>query len=239
MDEQDQVQQDSPTGPETIKKEESVSDQASTEQSETTSVEEAKPEVFKDHLGRELSTEQLQSEYLKTQSYVTKLEQERLEWEKSAQKEAARAVSENDSLKDVDPNVREAIVQIVTPVIEESLKRRDSEAQKRAQDEAFTNKLTELKTKYPGGGGVPKFDEVKVLAAMRDPSNSIFDPEWKFKEMNYAAFMDHEIKQAMKGKSSETRTEDTGSSQPRKPTSDKSPKSWDEAAKAALSRLIG
>jgi hypothetical protein len=230
MDEvNDQVQQDSPDTP----------DQAVAEQSETSTdvVEEAKPELYKDHLGRELTGEQLQAEYTKTASYITKLEQERAEWEKSAQKEAARAVSENTYLKDVDPNVREAIVQIVTPVIEDSLRRRDDAEQKRAQDEAFTKRLEELKTKYPGGDGLPKFDEIKVLAAMRDPSNSIYDPEWKFREMNWAKFVDYENKRALKGKSSDTNTEDTVSSQPRKPTSDKTPKTFEDAAKATLASL--
>ena len=243
MDEvKDQVQQDNqpeeaPKGPKVLKKEPKVS-QAEPVQSETTQVaEEAKPQVFKDHLGRDLTAEQLYEEYSKTQSYVSKLEKERLEWEKKAQTEAAKAVSENTLLKDVDPNVREAIVQIVTPVIEDSLRRRDADAQKRAQDEAFTRRLDELKAKYPGGNGLPKFDEVKVLAAMRDPSNSIFDPEWKFRELNYTAFMDYEIKQAMKGKSSTVETESTGGSHPKKPESNKTPRTLEEAGRNALSRI--
>lgn len=233
MDEvQDQVQSDSQDSEPS-----EDTDQVSTEQSETSEeVAEAKPPVFTDHLGRELTGEQLQEEYRKTQSYVTKLEQQRAEWEKSAQQEAAKAVSENEHLRDVDPNVREAIVQIVTPVIEESLKRRDAEDQKRAQDEAFTKRLTELKTKYPGGNGLPKFDDIKILAAMREPNNSVFDPEAKFKEIHEKAFIDYYVKQAMKGKSADVKTEDTGGS-PRKPRSDKTPSTWEAAAKRALSRL--
>ena len=241
MDEtQDQVQEDSPvseaTGPPVLKKDES--DQVSEEQSETTedAAEEAKDSVYKDHLGRELTGEQLHEEYMKTQGYITKLEDERKQWEQTAQQAASTAVSEDKLLKDVDPNVREAIVQIVTPVIEDSLKRRDVETQRKAQDTAFTTKVDGLKTKYSGGDGLPKFDEVKVLAAMQDPSNSIFDPEAKFKEMNEAAFIDYYVKQAIKGKSSDTKTEDTGGSSPRKPQG-KVPQTWDEAAKSALSRV--
>ena len=236
MDEvNDQVQQDSPVSAETIRAE---PDQVPDEQSETSEevAEEAKPELFKDHLGRELTAEQLHEEYTKTQSYVTKLEQERAEWEKSTQVEAAKAVSENELLQGVDPNVREAIIQIVTPVIEDSLKSRDIAAQRQAQDAAFTAKIADLKKQYPGGDGKPKFDEVKVLAAMQDPDNSIYDPEWKFKEMNWAAFVDFETKQAMKGKSSSTKTEDTGGTQPRKPEG-KTPQNWEDAGKAALSRI--
>lgn len=238
MDEvQGQVQEDSQTsGPEVIGREEG---QVSEEQSETSEDVAEVKSVFTDHLGRELTPEQLHEEYMKTQSYVTKLEQERAEWEKSAQKEAAKAVAENEHLQDVDPNVREAIVQIVTPVIEDSLRRRDAEAQQRAQNEAFDRRLKELKTKYPGGDGLPKFDEVKVLAAMRDPNNSIYDPEALFKIMNWNSFLDHANKQAMKGKSSDTKTEDTGGSAPRKPGSDSTPKSFDEATRRAISRMTG
>lgn len=235
----DQVQADSPVsepeaGPQVIKK-----DQATEEQSETTEnvVEEAKPQVFTDHLGRELTAEQLHQEYMKTQGYISKLEKERLEWEKATKEEASKAVSESEHLKDVDPNVREAIVQIVTPVIEQHLRLKDAEAQKRAQDEAFTKRLDELESKYKGGNGLPKFDRRNVLLAMQDPTNSIYDPEWKFKQMHYADFLDYEIKQAMKGKSGTTETEATGSNQPRKPTSMKTPDSWEEAAKSAYSRI--
>lgn len=242
----DQVQADSqptpgnvPTGPKVLTKDE-FADQASKEQSETTKeevAEEAKPQMFTDHLGRELTGEQLQQEYMKTQGYISKLEKERLEWERSAQKEAQEAVSGNPLLEGVDQNVREAIVQIVTPVIQDHIRQRDIESQKRAQDEAFTRKLDDLEAKYKGGNGLPKFERVKVLAAMQDPANSIFDPEWKFKEMHYNSFMDYEIKQALKGKSSDVETESTGGSQPRKPESNKTPRTWEEAARNAYNRL--
>jgi len=82
-------------------------------------------------------------------------------------------------------------------------------------------------------------DEVKVLASMQEPTNSIFDPEAKFKELNEAAFIDYHVKMAMKGKSSEIQTEDTSGSQPRKPGSDRTPKTWEDAAKAAYTRISG
>jgi len=215
-----------------------VEGQAEEEQSEATEdvAKEAEPVTFEDHLGRKLTPEQLHKEYMKTQSYITKLEQDRLEWEKSAQKEASRAVSESNALKDVDPNVRDAIVQIVTPVIQDHLKQRDAESQRKAENEAFDRRLSELESKYKGGNGLPKFEKVKVLAAMRDPSNQTFDPELKFKEMNWSAILDYEIKQAIKGKSADLETEATGSSQARKPEG-KTPKTWEDAAKSAYSRV--
>jgi len=237
MDDNDQVQEDSPVGAEVIKKD--TPDQAPEEQSETTEdvEEEVKAPVYKDHLGRELTGEQLHEEYVKTQSYITRLEGEKKKWEESAQKETAEAISENPYLKDVDPNVREAIAQIVTPLIENKLQQKDAEAQKKAQNEAFTAKIEGLKTKYPGGNGKPKFDELKILAAMQDPTNDgIYDPEWMYMKMNFPSIVDFEIKQAMKGKSSGTNTEDTGGSTPRKPQG-KTPKNWDDAGKSALSRM--
>lgn len=239
----DQVPADSPPVTDKAPKGAKVitKDQAPKEQSETTKVaSEETPkeeEVFEDHMGRKLTSKQLHTEYVKSQSYITKLEQKQAEWEKSAQKEASKAIAENDYLKDVDPNVREAIIKIVTPVIEDSLKRKDAEIQKRAQDEAFTKRLDELEAKYKGGNGLPKFERAKVLAAMQDPTNNIFDPEWKFKEMNYATLMDHEIKQAIKGKSGEVETESTGGAAPRKPDATKSPKTFEEASKSFFNRL--
>lgn len=233
----DQVQEDSQesTGPVTIKRDEP--DQAPEEQSETTEdVEEAKDELFEDRFGNKLTAQQLHEKYMETAGYITRLEQERKEWEESAQKEAAKAVSENELLANVDPNVRGAIIEIVTPVIQDALRQKDAESEKRAQQEAFDNRISELRGKYPGGDGRPKFDEIKVLAAMQDPSNrGIYDPEAMYWELNRKALIDYEVKQALKGKSSDVKTEDTGSSQPRKP--DKSPpKTWDQATKSAISR---
>ena len=239
MDEtKDQVQEDSQesTSPDKVER---LPDQDPEEQSETTKdvAEEAKPTVYKDHLGRELTGEQLHEEYTKTQSYITRLEADKKKWEESAQKEASELVSENELLKNVDPNVQAAIVNIMTPVLDARDRQKEAKTQKRAADEAFTKRLEECVEKYKGGDGLPKFDRVKVLAAMQESSNSIYDPEAKFKQLHEKDFIDYYVKQAIKGKSADIETEDTGSTQPRKPGSDKTPKNWDEAAKRALSRL--
>jgi len=237
VENQGQVQQDSQESVETVAETTDKPGQASEEQPETTEDEqgEAKPQVFTDRFGNELTAEQLYEKYMGTAKYITQLEAEKKQWEQSAQKEASQAVSENEYLKNVDPDVKEAIVQIVTPVIQDSLRQRDAAAQKKAQDEAFSQKLNALKDKYPGGNGLPKFEEAAVLQAMRDPDNTIFDPEWKFKEMNFDKFVDFEIKQAMKGKGSGVKTESTTGTQPKKPER-ATPKTWEDAARAAMSR---
>ena len=236
MDEvNDQVQQDSPAP------NEGAQDQASAEQSDTSTSEQ---ELYELPDGRKVEASELSKEwkenfypeFTRRSQELKVLQEEAKKWEESAQKEAVQAVSENEYLKDVDPNVREAIVQIVTPVIENRLQQKDAEEQRRAQDEAFAARLEELKTKYPGGDGLPKFEETKILQAMQEEGNSNYDPEALFKMMHWDAFMDHANKQAMKGKSSGTKTEDTGGSQPRKPDK-KTPKTFEEAGKSALSRM--
>jgi hypothetical protein len=227
-------------GPTVIKKE-APADQAPKGQSENP---ESKPELYELPDGRMVDAKTLSKEwkenfypeFTKRSQSLSKLEQERTKWEEGARKDIATTMSENELLKDVPSNVREAVIQIAIPEVEKLLAKRDADTQKKAQDEAFTNRLDELDKKYPGGNGLPKFDRVKVLAAMQEPGNGIFDPEWKFRQLHEPDFMDFAIKQAMKGKSGDVTTESTGSSQPRKPES-KPAKTWGEAAKNALSRV--
>lgn len=212
--------------------------QTASEQSETTEgVEEAKTEPFYvDHLGRELSAEQLKEEYSKTSAYITKLEQNQREREASAERDATRKIEENELLKNVDPNVKEAIIQMVKPVITETLLEKEREAEQKAANEAFDRKLDKLESDYPGGNGLPKFDRRVVLKAMQDPNNEIYDPEAKFYMMNRATFEDHLIKQALKTKKAGPETETTSSEAPEKPSSP-SPKTLSEASKRAYERL--
>lgn len=240
VENQDQVQQDSPenTGPEVIRRdepEESVEeDQASEEQSETTEdVEEAKSQVFKDHMGRELTPEQLHEEYLKTQSYITQLEKANKERKETAKEETSKAIAENEYLQNVDPNVKEAILKIVEPAIEQRIQAKEAEEQRKAEDEAFVRRIEELEEKYPGGNGLPKFDKTEIIKAMQE-DGEIFNPETMYKQLHWDKIVDYHAKQAMKGKSSDTKTEDTRGS-PRKPQKN-TPKTWEEAGRAALSR---
>ena len=207
--------------------------QASEEQSETTKdiQEEAKAEVFKDYLGRELTKEQLHQEYLKTQKYVTELEQKNAQREAEIQDEAARAVSGNELLQNVDPNVKEAITQIVTPVIQDALKQRDQAEARKAQDEALRSRFDNAEQKHDGKDGWPKFDRTKVTNFMLE--SEVYDPERAYVLMNQPAIIDAEVRKAMKG--GRASTESTTGRAPQKPKGE-SPKSWEEASKRAASR---
>lgn len=158
------------------------------------------------------------------------------ERETKAQQTAEDAIAKNELLENVDPTVREAIVQIVKPVISQALQQKDLEAQKRAEDEAFKAELDSLEREFPGGDGKPKFDKIEVLTAMRDASNRIYDPKTKFYEMHRQEFEDYLIKQALKDKSGGTKSERTGGGTPPKPT-EKSATNFEEAAKNAFERL--
>jgi hypothetical protein len=225
-----------PKGPETIRRIDEG--QVSEEQSDTTEdeTEETSAQTYR-LIDKDLTADELY-DYAKTQQgYVSQLEADKKKWEESAQKEVTQSIAENPYLRELDPNVKTAIEEITRPLIEDSLKRRDAEEQKKAQEQDFARQVDDLKTKYPGGDGKPKFDEMRVLSAMQAKDNpGIYDPEQMYWHLNRQALIDYEIKQAMKGKQSDTKTEDTGSSQPRKPEKG-SPKSWDEATRRATSRV--
>ena len=234
---QDQGQENSQesTGPETVQKIDDSQD--STEQSETTKdeTEETSTQTYR-LIDKDLTADELY-EYAKTQQgHVTQLEADKKRWEESAQKEAKEMISENELLSQVDPNVREAITQIMLPVLDERDQRKEAEAQKIAQNEAFSVKIEKAKETFPGGDGMPKFDEVKVMAAMQEPDNETFDPETKWMLMNIKSYIDRENKKALKGKASGVKTESTGGSAPAKPQG-KTPKTWEEANKSAISRI--
>jgi len=242
---QDQVQQDSQQnqGPELISRIEE-DDQAS-EQSDTTSEEDIdESKVFKVNLPdgeKEMTPDELYEHYQKIGPEFTKrsqrlaeLEKEKQKWEQDAKKETSKAIEENAYLRDVDPNVKEAIIRIVEPAIEERLRARDEQVQREAENEAFSRRLEELEGKYPGGGGLPKFDIEEIIAQMRE-NGEIFDPEVMYKTLNWDAIIDHYSKEAIKGKKSNVKTEDTSGSTPRKPDKS-SPKTFEEAGRRALSR---
>lgn len=249
MDEtNDQVQSDSQasSGPEVIRRDQP--DQASEGQSETTSEQDVETSKtykvdFPDGTSKEMSSDELYDHYQKIGPEFTRrsqelaeLKRESQEREASAERDATRKIEENELLKNVDPNVKEAIIQMVKPVITETLLEKEREAEQKAANEAFDRKLDKLESDYPGGNGLPKFDRRVVLKAMQDPNNEIYDPEAKFYMMNRATFEDHLIKQALKTKKAGPETETTSSEAPEKPSSP-SPKTLSEASKRAYERL--
>ncbi len=132
----------------------------SSEQSETTEDvgKEAESKTYS-VLGKDVSSDELFDEYTKTQSYITKLQQDAATREAEVQKEAASAVSENELLQNVDPNVKEAISRIVTPIIQSALTQRDEAAQKEAKDKELRQDFADAEKKHDGKDGYPKFNK--------------------------------------------------------------------------------
>ena len=213
--------------------EDSTESEVPQEQSETTNEAEVKAEVFTDLLGRELTKEQLHEEYLKTQRYVTDLEKKVKDREVRIEKETVQAVSNNKLLQDVDPNVKEAIVQIVTPVIQDAFRQKEEMAEKQARDNELRQKFATAESKYDGKNGYPKFNRSATTQYML--TNEVYDPERAYLLMNQATIIDAEVRKAMKGKTT-VPTETTVNRGPEKPEG-KSPSSYEEASKRAFSRI--
>jgi hypothetical protein len=199
---------------------------------------------FPDGTSREMTPDELYEHYQKIGPEFTRRSQELADYKRRESETEARnkrtadeAVAQNKLLEGVDPTVRDAIVQIVSPVIQEAIGQRDKAEEQKRNNEAFGKRLTELEKKYPGGNGMPKFDRLVVLRQMQDPSNEIYDPEALYQRMNWDAWMDAQIKAAMKGKSNGVQTENTSTEPPRKPGESKEPSTWSEASKRAMSRL--
>ncbi|MFA9409592.1 MAG: hypothetical protein ACERKJ_12270, partial [Candidatus Dadabacteria bacterium] len=161
----------------------------SQEQSETTEDvgKEAESKMY-NVLGRDVSSDELFNEYTKTQTYITKLQQEAATREAKVQKEAASAVSENELLQNVDPNVKEAISRIVTPIIQSALQQKDEAAEKEAKDRELKQSFADAEKKHDGKDGYPKFVKTAVTQYMLD--NEVYDPERAYNLMNQAAIID-------------------------------------------------
>jgi hypothetical protein len=246
MDEtKDQVSQDSqvvavPTGPKTIYK-----DQAPEKQSETTSEQKVtEPKLYKLPDGREISaddlyrehTENLLPEFTRRSQKLADYERQHTETEARNKKTAEESVAQNKLLEDVDPSVRDAIVQIVSPVIQDALSQRDKAEEAKRSNETFAKRLSDLEKKYPGGNGLPKFDRLSILRKMQESTNEIYDPEVLFQTLNWDNYLEAQIKAAMKGKSGGVSTENTSTETPRKPGESTPARSFREASQRALSR---
>lgn len=186
-------------------------------------------------LNRDLSSDELYEEYKKTQSYITKLEQERAERERGARKEAETAISQNELLKDVPPNVAEAIKQIVTPVIQEALSAKELEAKKKESDRLFMGRVEKTVEKFSGKNGFPKFEIKDIILGMQDPANDIYDPEVWVREKYRAQYEDALRKDLLRKHTSGLSTEDTVG-EPKQPTQT-APSDWAEASRRAASRF--
>jgi hypothetical protein len=213
-----------------------------TEQSDEVNKGKETPKLFKLPDGRELAAEDVLNEYNKLLPEFTKKSQKLAEIERQSQEakakaeeEARKAATESDLTKDLDPSVREAIIQIVKPLFEDYDKRKSEDFTRDQQDKQFEAELKSLEGKYDGKNGLPKFDRSRILAAMQEDGNRIFDPETMYQKLHEKEYTDNMIKQALKQKGGGNNLESTGS-EDYKPD-EKSPKTFAEAAKRAASRF--
>jgi predicted NAD-dependent protein-ADP-ribosyltransferase YbiA (DUF1768 family) len=229
----DQDQSETPV--ETISNE-----QPAKEQSETTKSETPEESLFELPDGRKVDASTLSKEwkenfypeFTRRSQQLADIKRAEAETEARNKRTAEESVSQNKLLENVDPTVRDAIVQIVSPVIQEALGQRDKADELKRSNEAFDKRLNDLEKKYPG-----KFNKIEILKAMQDPANEIYDPEVLYQRLHWDTFLDEQIKAAMKGKSGGVETESTSTEAPKKPGEESSPKSFSEATKRAMSRL--
>lgn len=170
-------------------------------------------------------------EFTRRSQQLADIKRTNQEAEARNKKTAEESVQKSSLLENVDPSVRDAIVQIVSPVIQEALGQRDKAEQVKRDNEVFDKRLTDLEKKYG-----KKFDRVEILRKMQEPTNEIYDPEVLYQKLHWDEYMDEQIKAAMKGKSGGTSTESTATDEPRKPGDTTPPKTWAEASRRAISR---
>jgi len=198
--------------------------------------------VFKDSFGNEYTADEFQAKFNEIQGSYTRKAQEASSYQKEldaikkqSEADARKSVSESNTLKNVPQDVKEAIISIVKPLIEEDRLRIKQEEDQRKADQQFKSELDNLEKEFDGKNGKPKFDRNEVLRAMKAPENRIYDPRAKFWEMHRDTFNDLLIKEALAKQKGGNDTEDT-SGDHSKPVSH-TPKTWEQARKASLARL--
>jgi len=221
------------------------------DQSNKASGDAVKEKLYKLPDGREVTADDFQKEYRENllpdytrksqklaaaERRLAELEKAATARESKASEDARSAVDREDALKDVHPSVREAIISIVTPVLEQRFKAVDEERAQKEADAAFDRELDNLESEFKGGDGLPKFDREAVISAMREHGNRIFDPRAKFLQMHEAEVVDRKVKEALKKQSGGVVTENTGEGGPKKPDT-KTPSTFMEASRAALTRF--
>jgi predicted NAD-dependent protein-ADP-ribosyltransferase YbiA (DUF1768 family) len=171
-------------------------------------------------------------EFTRRSQKLADIERTNKETEARNKRTAEESVAQNKLLENVDPSVRDAIVQIVSPVIQEALGQRDKQEQVKRENEIFDKRLTDLEKKYG-----KKFDRVEILRKMQEPTNEIYDPEVLYQKIHWDEYLDDAIKNAMKGKSGGPSTESTSAEAPKKPGESTPPTTWGEASRRAVGRL--
>lgn len=197
---------------------------------------------FTDSFGNKYTADEFQEKFNEIQSGFTKKAQEASSFQKEldeikkqSEVDARKSVDENESLKNVPPDVKEAIVSIVKPLLQEERIKIKEEEDQRKSDAQFKTELDDLEKEFDGKNGKPKFDKNVVIKAMKEPNNRIYDPREKFLSMNREVFNDLMVAEALKKQRGGNESEDTTGDH-KKPEPHK-PKTWQEARKASLSRF--
>jgi len=193
--------------------------------------------------GREVSADDVFAEYGKIVPEFTRRSQKLRDFERAEEEAKSKAgqnaresIAQDELLKNVDPDVKDAIIKIVEPRIESALKGIQEKNAQQERDKAFTAELGTLEKKYPGGDGRPKFDRNVILEKMKDSSNRDFDPETVYEKIHKKELFDNQVKQALKKQRGGSQLETTGSGDGGKPQG-KTPKTFAEAADSARSRI--
>jgi len=248
MAEQDQVQGLERTESEEVVEKDTSSDNQESQEQEQSNEGQGEQEgspskLYKLPDGREVTADEVYKEYVENllpeftrrSQELAELKRQLQDRENRAGKDARQAINEDELLKDVPPDVKEAIIRIVQPILDSKFEELERQRAQQEADEAFERELQTLEKEFPGGDGRPKFDRDEVLRAMQDPNNRIFDPRTKFMQMYEKEFNDLLIREALKKQRGGTETENTGGG-PRKPERNV-PKTFEEAARAFSERL--
>lgn len=205
---------------------------------------ESKQDTYKLPDGREVSADELKAEYEKLLPEFTRRSQRLKELESKVEEREAQAgesarqtVQQDEVLKEVDPEVQEAIIRIVEPEIDRRLERREQKLAQAQREQQFEENLQSLEKEFDGSDGLPKFDRNEVLRAMQADDNSNYDPREKFLAMHQEDIIDHKVNQALKQKSGGRKSEKTGTSGKSKKPESSPPKDFDEAARRAEARV--
>ena len=220
-------------------------EQPATEQSETTKVESDKvlskayKIEFPDGTSRDMTPDELYDHYQKIGPEFNRKSQELAEYKRQSLEAEARnkrtaeeSLSKSTLLENVDPTVKEAIIELTRPEIYKALELRDKQELEKRNNEESLKELDALEKKYPG-----KFNKIEILRKMQDPANRIYDPEVLYQKEHWDEYIDEQIKAAMKGKSGGVNTESTSTEAPKAPGETTPAKSFSEATKRAISRL--
>ncbi len=166
-------------------------------------------------------------------------ELEQRDREMTEREEAERLQREALDKVEVPPEVKEAVLAIVRPEVENTIRTYSQQEQnKAAWDESF-DKLGE---KWDGTGGKPKYNDIadreRVFDYIEQSGYKISDPMTAWEKMHEEEIKDYWVKDALRKQKGRPLTEQTGT-RPRTEPKSKPASTWQEARKRARARVQG